>query len=59
MVRTPLTSITGVLGLLVGGAVPDIPNKALDLLVIAKNNAERLGRLVNDILDIEKLELAS
>ena len=54
--RTPLTSITGVLGLLVGGAVPDIPNKALDLLVIAKNNAERLGRLVNDILDIEKLE---
>ncbi len=54
--RTPLTSITGVLGLLVGGAVPHIPVKALDLLVIAKNNAERLGRLVNDILDIEKLE---
>jgi PAS domain S-box-containing protein len=54
--RTPLTSITGALGLLVGGAVPDIPIKALDLLVIAKNNAERLGRLVNDILDIEKLE---
>ncbi len=54
--RTPLTSITGVLGLLVGGAVPNIPVKALDLLVIAKNNAERLGRLVNDILDIEKLE---
>lgn len=54
--RTPLTSITGALGLLVGGAVPDIPVKAMDLLVIAKNNAERLGRLVNDILDIEKLE---
>ncbi len=54
--RTPLTSITGALGLLVGGAVPNLPAKALDLLVIAKNNAERLGRLVNDILDIEKLE---
>ncbi|RYY75683.1 MAG: PAS domain S-box protein [Gammaproteobacteria bacterium] len=54
--RTPLTSITGALGLLVGGAVPNLPIKALDLLVIAKNNAERLGRLVNDILDIEKLE---
>ncbi len=54
--RTPLTSITGALGLLVGGAIPQIPNKAIDLLVIAKNNAERLGRLVNDILDIEKLE---
>jgi len=54
--RTPLTSITGALGLLVGGAIPEIPVKAMDLLVIAKNNAERLGRLVNDILDIEKLE---
>lgn len=54
--RTPLTSITGALGLLVGGAVPQMPIKAMDLLVIAKNNAERLGRLVNDILDIEKLE---
>jgi PAS domain S-box-containing protein len=54
--RTPLTSITGALGILVGGVVPGIPNKAMDLLVIAKNNAQRLGRLVNDILDIEKLE---
>lgn len=54
--RTPLTSITGALGLLVGGAVPEMPGKAMDLLIIAKNNAERLGRLVNDILDIEKLE---
>jgi len=54
--RTPLTSITGALGLLVGGAIPEVPIKAMDLLVIAKNNAERLGRLVNDILDIEKLE---
>lgn len=54
--RTPLTSISGALGLLVGGAISDIPIKAMDLLVIAKNNAERLGRLVNDILDIEKLE---
>lgn len=54
--RTPLTSISGALGLLVGGAIPNLPVKAVDLLVIAKNNAERLGRLVNDILDIEKLE---
>jgi PAS domain S-box-containing protein len=54
--RTPLTSINGVLGLLAAGAIPKIPPKAIDLLVIAKNNADRLGRLVNDILDIEKLE---
>ncbi|RYE53645.1 MAG: HAMP domain-containing histidine kinase [Sphingobacteriales bacterium] len=54
--RTPLTSINGVLGLLAAGAIPKIPVKAVDLLVIAKNNADRLGRLVDDILDIEKLE---
>lgn len=54
--RTPLTSINGALGLLVGGAIPNVPDKAKDLLIIAKNNADRLGRLVNDILDIEKLE---
>ncbi|MFO1389086.1 CHASE domain-containing protein [Cellvibrio sp.] len=57
--RTPLTSITGALGLLVGGAVPAVPDKAMDLLIIAKNNAERLGRLVNDLLDMEKLELGN
>lgn len=55
--RTPLTSITGVLGILVGGHFNGIPDKVMDMLVIAKNNSERLGRLINDILDIEKLEL--
>jgi signal transduction histidine kinase len=40
----------------VSGAVPKIPDKAMDMLVVARHNAERLGRLVNDILDIEKLE---
>ncbi len=54
--RTPLTSINGALGLLVGGAIPGVPDKAIDLLIIAKNNADRLGRLVNDILDMDKLE---
>lgn len=54
--RTPLTSINGALGLLVSDAIPNIPSKAKDLLIIAKSNSERLGRLVNDILDIEKLE---
>lgn len=54
--RTPLTSITGALGLLTSGSIPEMPAKAMDLLAIAKSNALRLGRLVNDILDIEKLE---
>jgi PAS domain S-box-containing protein len=54
--RTPLTSIRGSLGLLVAGAVGAIPARAQALLEIANNNCERLVRLINDILDIEKIE---
>lgn len=54
--RTPLTSIRGSLGLLTGGAIGDIPEKALNLIRLANNNAERLHQLINDILDFEKLE---
>jgi PAS domain S-box-containing protein len=54
--RTPLTSIRGSLGLLSAGAVGEIPVRARALLDIAKNNCERLVRLINDILDIEKIE---
>jgi PAS domain S-box-containing protein len=54
--RTPLTSITGSLGLLHGGAVADLPEGAKRLIGIAHANSERLGRLVNDILDIEKIQ---
>lgn len=54
--RTPLTSINGSLGLLAGGVVGELPPQAQQLVQIAKTNTERLTRLVNDILDIEKLE---
>lgn len=54
--RTPLTSIRGSLGLLTGGVAGDIPLRAKSLLDIANNNCERLVRLINDILDIEKIE---
>ncbi|GLH81275.1 hypothetical protein SSBR45G_61840 [Bradyrhizobium sp. SSBR45G] len=54
--RTPLTSITGSLGLLVGCWGKKIPEPATRLLNIAYANSERLGRLVNDILDMEKIE---
>ncbi|MBL1143286.1 MAG: PAS domain S-box protein [Proteobacteria bacterium] len=54
--RTPLTSISGSLGLVVGGAAGEIPNKALELLQVAVNNCTRLVRLINDILDMEKIE---
>ncbi|NTX63492.1 response regulator [Myxococcus sp. CA051A] len=54
--RTPLTSIRGSLGLLEGGIVGELPEQALDMVRIARSNTERLIRLINDILDLEKME---
>ncbi|MCC6982814.1 MAG: CHASE3 domain-containing protein [Bauldia sp.] len=54
--RTPLTSIGGSLSLIVGGAAGEINERAKRLLEIAGTNTQRLIRLVNDILDIEKLQ---
>jgi len=54
--RTPLTAIRGALGMLVGGVAGEIGEGARPLLDIAHKNSERLVRLINDILDIEKLE---
>lgn len=52
--RTPLTSVVGSLGLLRGGAAGVLPSAARQLVEIAENNARRLIRLTNDILDLEK-----
>jgi PAS domain S-box-containing protein len=54
--RTPLTSIAGSLGLLAGGVAGQLPDKAQSLLGIARKNSERLVSLINDILDIEKID---
>ncbi|MGE3919649.1 MAG: ATP-binding protein [Gammaproteobacteria bacterium] len=54
--RTPLTSIRGSLSLILGGASGEINEKTHKLLDIANTNCERLIRLINDILDIEKIE---
>ncbi|WP_254425714.1 ATP-binding protein [Polaromonas sp. A23] len=54
--RTPLTSIRGSLGLIAGGVGGKLPDAVMTLVEIAKNNCERLIRLINDILDIEKIE---
>ena len=54
--RTPMTSIAGSLGLLAGGAAGPLPDPAKRLLAIAHSNSQRLVRLINDILDIEKIE---
>lgn len=57
--RTPLTSIRGSLGLLAAGTVGEPPPRAKVLLDIANKNCERLVRLINDFLDLEKIESGS
>jgi PAS domain S-box-containing protein len=54
--RTPLTSIRGAVGLLAGGLAPDLPPKAQRMLDIAVVNTDRLMRLINDILDLSRME---
>ena len=54
--RTPLTSIRGALGLLSAGMMGNVDAKAQNLLRIASTNTERLIRLINDILDLERME---
>lgn len=54
--RTPLTSIRGSLGLVAAGVAGQLPEKAAGLVHMALNNCERLTLLINDILDMEKLE---
>lgn len=54
--RTPLTSIHGSIELLAEGKIHTFPSNVKMLLNIAKNNSMRLIRLINDILDIEKIE---
>jgi signal transduction histidine kinase len=54
--RTPLTSISGSLGLLVSQWSSGLPERTFRLLEIALKNSERLVRLIDDILDVEKIE---
>jgi len=54
--RTPLTSIRGALGLVASGRLGALPEKSQRMLDIAVTNTDRLVRLINDILDIERIE---
>jgi signal transduction histidine kinase/CheY-like chemotaxis protein len=54
--RTPLTSIRGALGLLSAGVMGKVDDKAMNLLRIASSNTDRLVRLINDILDLERMD---
>lgn len=53
--RTPLTAIRGALGLLAGGVLANQPEKSQRMLHIAVENTDRLLRLLNDILDMERM----
>ncbi|MDB5359583.1 MAG: hypothetical protein JWO51_880 [Rhodospirillales bacterium] len=54
--RTPLTSISGALALMAKGTAGAISDKAMGLVTIARSNCDRLVRLINDILDLERIE---
>jgi len=54
--RTPLTSIHGSLSLMSKGIAGEIPPQIKKLVDIAMRNSKRLGKLVNDLLDFQKIE---
>jgi PAS domain S-box-containing protein len=54
--RTPLTSIRGSLGLLLTGKLGELSPQGKRMLQIAVNNTDRLVRLINDILDLQRME---
>jgi PAS domain S-box-containing protein len=54
--RTPLTALRGALGLLSSELLIDRPDKFRLMMQIAVANTERLSKLVNDILDIERID---
>jgi PAS domain S-box-containing protein len=53
--RTPLTSLRAALGLITGGSLDARPQKLRQMLEIAAGNTDRLVRLVNDIIELERI----
>jgi PAS domain S-box-containing protein len=54
--RTPLTSIIGSLQLVTSGVMGAVDKEVAELTAVAERNGQRLLDLINDILDIEKIE---
>lgn len=54
--RTPLTAIRGSLGVVMGAFPNQLPEQATDLIKMASRNCEQLNLLINDLLDLEKME---
>jgi PAS domain S-box-containing protein len=54
--RTPLTSMRASLELLEEGVLGDLPPDMHELVAICSSNCRRLTRLVNDVLDVQKMD---
>ena len=54
--RTPLTSLRGSLGLVAAGVLGELPERATPMVRMAVTSTDRLMRLVNDILDLQRLD---
>ena len=54
--RTPLTAIYASIDMLRSGMAGELPPDAMDLLDVSHKSAQRLVRLINDVLDVEKIE---
>lgn len=54
--RTPLTAIKEGIALVVNGLAGEINEEQKELLGISKKNVDRLTRLINDVLDFQRLE---
>ena len=54
--RTPLTSIRGSLDLMAGGVMGELPSDVMELLEVGQKNCARLARIIDDVLDIQKIE---
>lgn len=53
--RTPLTAIRGALGMMASGALGTLPPELSSLLNMALHNSDRLGKLIEDLLDFERI----
>jgi PAS domain S-box-containing protein len=54
--RTPMTSIKGSVDLILGGCVGEVSPEAQELLEVAHSACDRMIRLINNILDLSKIE---
>ena len=57
--RTPLTSIKGSLGLLSSGILGELDKESKEMIFVAEQETDRLVRLINDLLDLAKMEAKS